>query len=104
MVEHPGDYRWSSYACNAQGAANALLSKHAQYTGLGNDNAARQANYRELFRFQLDPQMIDQIRAATNSNYALGNQRFQSQVAKTLGRRVTPGKAGRPRKVSENLK
>lgn len=104
MVEHPADYRWSSYAGNAQGDDNDLLSAHPQYTALGKDSTERQANYRELFRYQLDPQMIDQIRFAINSNYALGNPRFQNQVAEALGRRVTPGKAGRPRKVVDNAK
>ena len=32
MVEHPGEYRWSSYRCNAQGSANALIRPHPLYT------------------------------------------------------------------------
>jgi hypothetical protein len=28
----------------------------------------RQAEYRELFRYQLDPQMVDEIRVAVNGN------------------------------------
>ncbi|OZA28742.1 MAG: transposase, partial [Hydrogenophilales bacterium 17-64-11] len=34
-------------------------------------------------------------------NYALGSPRFAEQMAAALGRRVTPGKSGRPRKESE---
>ncbi|MEA1933967.1 MAG: hypothetical protein U9N60_06000 [Thermodesulfobacteriota bacterium] len=30
--------------------------------------------------------------------FALGNQRFKEKIAAMLDRRVTPGKAGRPRK------
>jgi hypothetical protein len=31
MVEHPADYRWSSYRANAQGEADALIAPHALY-------------------------------------------------------------------------
>jgi putative transposase len=41
MVEHPGDYRWSSYGHNAQGSANALIRPHPLYTGLGRDAEER---------------------------------------------------------------
>jgi putative transposase len=96
MVEHPGEYLWSSYRTNAQGEPSTLLIQHPLYTALSKDEKTRQAVYRELFRDQLDPEMIDEIRVATNSNYALGSPRFQAQVAVVLGRRVTPGESGRP--------
>jgi len=35
MVGHPRDYRWSSYAANADGAADPLLTEHALYRALG---------------------------------------------------------------------
>jgi len=35
MVAHPRDYRWSSYAANADGAADPLLTEHALYRALG---------------------------------------------------------------------
>jgi putative transposase len=47
----------------------------------------------------LEPGIVDQIRQATNGNFALGNSRFKEEIAAMLGRRVTPGKAvGRERK------
>jgi putative transposase len=45
--------------------------------------------------------LIDEIRTATNGNYVLGNSRFQAQIAMALGRRVVPGKSGRPRRRAE---
>lgn len=45
--------------------------------------------------------MVDQIRGATNGNYALGNERFASQVSETQGRRATAGRSGRPRQSIE---
>ena len=98
LVGHPAEYRWSSYRANAQGEASGLLTPHPTYTALGTSAAERQAAYRELFRFELDPGRVDEIRQATNSNYALGSPLFKSQVEAALGRRVTPGKSGRPRK------
>lgn len=98
MVAHPAEYRWSSYRANAQGEADALIRPHALYEALGTSAADRQAAYRELFRFELDPGVVDEIRRATNGNFALGNAHFAAQVAAALGRRVTPGKPGRPAK------
>ncbi|MBI4983942.1 MAG: transposase [Rhodocyclales bacterium] len=101
MVEHPGEYRWSSYRANGQGEENALVRPHALYEALGLDAASRQAAYRELFRYELEPDTVDKIRRATNGNFALGSERFAAEVSAVLGRRALPGKSGRPRKVAE---
>lgn len=97
MVDHPAEYRWSSYRSNAQGEADAMIAPHAVYLALGADTATRQAAYRELFRHELEPGLVDEIRRATNGNFALGDARFAGQIAAALGRRVRPGKPGRPR-------
>ena len=55
----------------------------------------------ELFHYELAPRLVDDIRRATNGNFALGNKRFAAQVSSVLGRRATPGKFGRPRKAPE---
>lgn len=101
MVTHPAEYRWSSYRANAQGETGSLVQPHPLYTALGADASARQAAYRELFRHELEPGMVDEIRQATNGNFALGNKRFAAQVAAMIGRRATPGQSGRPRKAVE---
>lgn len=101
MVAHPADYRWSSYRANAQGEDDGLVTAHDVYLRLGSAAHDRQAAYRELFRFELEPGLVDQIRLATNGNFALGNSRFADELATALGRRVTPGKSGRPRKLLE---
>ncbi|MEA1934962.1 MAG: transposase, partial [Thermodesulfobacteriota bacterium] len=91
----------SSYGYNGQGERADLLSHHSVYQDLGRTSEERQAAYRELFRHELEPGVVDRIRQATNGNFALGNQRFKEKIAAMLGRRVTPGKAGRPRKKTE---
>jgi len=47
---------------------------------------------------ELEPDEIDQIRKATNRDFALRAKRFQDEISIMLGRRAFPGKAGRPRK------
>lgn len=66
MVAHPAEYRWSSYRTNAQGELSSLVQAHELYQSLGLSDMERQAAYRELFRFELEPGMVDAIRRATN--------------------------------------
>jgi len=93
MVEHPADYRWSSYRANAQGEADVLVTPHEIYLALASTEASRQAAYRELFRSELEPGLLDQIRQASNGNFALGSPRFAEEVAAALGRRGDAGKS-----------
>jgi putative transposase len=100
MVAHPAEYRWSSYRANAQGALDRLVRPHSLYEGLGGDAAGQQTAYRELFRYELDIGLVDEIRLATNGNFVLGDQRFATQIESMIGRRAVPGQSGRPRKVT----
>ena len=97
MVEHPADYPWSSFRANAQGNADAVVTPHADYVALAREPAARRRAYRQLFRAHMDSGLIDEIRAATNGNFVLGNDRFKDEVAGMLKRRVVRGKPGRPK-------
>jgi putative transposase len=54
-----------------------------------------------LFRNELNADVVDTIRSATNGNCALGNERFAEQVSAALGQRATRGRAGRPRKEGD---
>jgi putative transposase len=98
MVAHPAEYPWSSYAANGRGSGRFALTPHPQYLALAGEEDGRRAAYRALFRQQLAPELIAQIRQATNGNFALGDVKFRQQIALALGRRVEPGQAGRPRR------
>ena len=100
MVLHPADYPWSSYLANAEGSDDPLLTEHPRYLALGSSPESRRSAYRGLFRQQMEPELIDEIRGATNGNFVLGNPRFCAQIEQMIGRRATPGKNGRPRKNS----
>jgi putative transposase len=96
MVPHPAEYRWSSYRVNAQSEKSCLITPHQQYIDLASDCERRAEAYRDLFRYYLDTGLVDEIRKATNGNYALGSELFKDEVAMMLGRRVSPGLSGRP--------
>ena len=98
LVGHPAEYRWSSYRANAQGEAVKGLQPQELYLALGNDEDARRMAHRDLFRHELEPGLVDEIRQATNGNFALGDRRFVAEVERALGRRVSRGKPGRPPK------
>ena len=100
MVTKPQDYRWSSYHANGLGKASPLLTPHDQYRRLGKTEPERREAYRAMFRTQVDEALTDEIRVATNGNLALGSSKFQAQIARALGRRVTRGVAGRPVSVA----
>ena len=76
MVGHPAEYRWSSLRVNAQGEASTLLTPHDIYKRLGFGERSRQKNYRELFRYHLDSEIMDEIRSASNGNFSLGSDIF----------------------------
>lgn len=102
MVEHPAEYRWSSYTANGQGSPDRLIVPHSLYMALGADSDMRAAAYRELFRHELDPGLVDEIRKATSGNFALGDNRFVAEIESALGRRVSRGSPGRPRRASSS--
>ncbi|UCH39249.1 MAG: transposase [Gammaproteobacteria bacterium] len=96
LIRHPAEYRWSSYRANSQGENNSIITPHELYLALDGHPEHRIAAYRELFRQQLKPELVEEIRQATNGNFVIGSKRFKRQIAQALGRRVTRGKPGRP--------
>lgn len=96
LTRRPDEYPWSSYGANAIGEPASLLGPHDEYQRLGRTPAERQAVYRDLFGQIQQSQMLEEIRAATNGGYALGNASFKRAMARALGRRVEKGSAGRP--------
>ena len=64
VVEHPADYRWSSYNCNAQakfGLNDNWLVPHGEYLRLGQTSIERQNVYQQLFVTELDNSDLVQI-------------------------------------------
>ena len=102
MVDDPGEYSWSSYACNALGIKTELQTPHAEYLSLGKTKEERLENYRALFKVHVSDELLKEIRESVNKGLALGSERFTAQIEALTDRRVTSRKAGRPKKIVEN--
>jgi len=100
MVPAPGDYPWSSYAANALGRADPVVTQHALYRKLARAKADRYSAYRQLFDEALSTEMLQSLRESTNGGYVLGSTEFQRKIASIVGRRTWKGLPGRPRKQS----
>ena len=96
MVTDPGEYRWSSYPVNALGKVSELCRPHYEYLQLGDDSVDRQRNYRELFAHEVEGELLTEIRDSTHKGMAIGNERFKDELESLTGRRLKPGKRGRP--------
>ena len=92
----PSGYEWSSYRANAAMQFDGCLMPHEEYLRPGFSAGARGDAYVQLFSSDPRYWRTDEIRKATNGNVVLGSDTFKRQLATTLGRRVEPGKAGRP--------
>ena len=101
MVDDPAHYRWSSYRANGLGQADALLTRHEVYQGLGENEADRLATYRDLFSTERGIAAISDIRMALSQGQPLGNSRFLDSIEKTTGLRCEIRPRGRPRKPAE---
>ena len=86
MVSHPQDYSWSSYLSNAEGRQNELIVPHDLYQQLATEASDRRKAYRELFKVQINEDVQNQIRQATNGNTVLGNARFKNHIEAMFGR------------------
>lgn len=97
MVEHPGDYKWSSYHANAQGEINSLIEEHPLYIELGASEEVRQKTYRELFRHYMDNDTLHDIRESLNHELVLGRSYFKDKIEEITQRQTRIGQPGRPR-------
>jgi len=98
LVEHPQKYDWSSYAHNALGQEDPLISEHRVYKKLATWVKPASQIYRSLFENRIDAAELEFIRDCTNKGWALGDQEFARKIEKLGGRRATQLTRGRPRK------
>lgn len=103
MVNHAGEYKWSSYHANAQGESDILLSYHPLYLELGMTELERQQAYRELFRHHVDSETLHEIRETLNHELVLGRSYFKDKIEALTNRQARLGMPGRPRKVEDDV-
>ncbi len=90
IVEHPSEYKWSSFRANAEGFRESLVSIHPILKSLGT------SAYKSLVNEPMDCEQLDVIRKATQDGVPLGNDRFKDEIGKTLKRRIGYKQRGRP--------
>lgn len=98
MVRHPDQYRWSSYACNAQGVDNAIIKPHELYLSLATTAENQQKTYRALFDLSIKEDELDLIRSSLQSGTPIGDDKFTAHIEKVVGRKIGFTKVGRPKK------
>jgi len=101
MVDHPGEYRWSSYGHNALGQGNGLITPHELYLRLGKSSEERCEGYRHLFDAHIDELALADIREATNKSWVLGSGKFREQVEALTKLQASPKARGGDRKSKE---
>ncbi len=94
----PADYPGSSFAANANGAEDPMVTPHAAYERLGRSPKTRQAAYAKGFKTPLDEPRLTRIRDATNKAWVLGDPAFCNLVEERLNRRATPRARGGDRR------
>jgi putative transposase len=104
MVSHPRAYAWSSFRRYADGGLdkraglNSIwLEPHQQYLALGSNDEDRRVAYRQLFKTITPEDELTTIRDATNKGWALGSDRFASEIEALSERRAMSKGRGRPR-------
>lgn len=86
MVEHPAQYRWSSYGANVLTDRHSFVKAHPSFIALGTKAQARISAYQSLCGEPLKQEMIAEIRRATHGGHRMGERR--SRAADGNGRRI----------------
>lgn len=97
MVNHPAEYRWSSYAANALGQKDIMVTPHPLYTALDKIASQRQHAYRELFCHHMNTTLLHSIRDALNQELVLGRDDFKDKIEQMTKRQTREKQPGRPR-------
>jgi len=101
MVKSPSEYRWSSYAANALGDSNFILTPHEEYLQLSSLKEKRLAIYQSMFTELASEDGWQAIRESVQTGTPVGSDRFKQQIEGALGMKVGYSRRGRPRKRTE---
>ena len=72
MVDHPSQYKWSSYQVNALGKESNLCTPHEEYLALGTNKKLRLEHYKSLFDTGIAESTLSDIRRCAHKSSALG--------------------------------
>lgn len=97
MVSDPADYPWSSHLHYVGRRSDRLVTPHPLYWELGNTPFARDVAYAELVRAGIGSVQQQALTDATLKGWALGEADYVADLQRRTERRVSRGKAGRPK-------
>jgi putative transposase len=84
---------------NALGKQSDLLTTHDEYLKLSKSVKERQKIYWDLFKYQLDKELVTKINDAANKGMAIGSESFKKEIEMNFKRRMMSSKVGKPKKV-----
>lgn len=94
IAKHPAEYRWSSYQCNGQGKVDGIITAHRLYMDLAATDKKRLKVYCDLFSRQMNEDVFNEIRMATNKAWVLGSDKFKTEIEKLIRKQAAPKKRG----------
>ncbi len=104
MVDHPGEYRWSSYMARMGDAGSDWLDIDPVYLALADEDESRRHKYQTFLEEAIPSGEWELIREAVKRNQLTGNTRFADEVEQIVGRRVERRGPGRPLKDESRRK
>jgi putative transposase len=88
MTQRPSEYPWSSARWHGFGLKDEIVKDHPIYDALGATKEARTIAYRELFRTEMDEDLIHEMGETFSQEKMLGGSRFLAQVERVQMRSV----------------
>jgi putative transposase len=101
MVEHAGDYRWSSFRAHGLGEPDGLLDRVEAYESLAIQPAARRRRWSACVHQTLDEPELAVIRRSSATGLPFGQRGWVERLCQRLNLDLTIRSRGRPRKDAQ---
>ena len=99
VVVNPADYKWSSFNCLAHGKSDPVVDQRPCYTSLGKNGPERQEAWKTYVYDTIADYQLKLIRDALQRGQVTGGDKFQQEISKKLGIRLSNKGPGIPKKV-----
>jgi putative transposase len=102
MVEHAGDYPWSSFGSHGNGRADLLLDPVIPYEALARGEAVRRRRWSAFVHQAPDEMELAAIRRSNETGLPFGERSWVDRLCRRLKLDLTIRPRGRPRKTPES--
>jgi putative transposase len=102
MVEHAGEYRWSSFGSHGDGRTDELLSPVVPYESLAAGAAARRRRWSAYVHQKPDDCELTAIRRSSETGMPYGERSWVDRLCRRLKLDLTIRPRGRPKKAQGN--